>query len=214
MKIFDTLIRNWTLGIKKKLMTSFPCPDWFLFGITTALCRKHQTKLSTCLWTSIRSTTTGSMILCCIQFRPSRDPNICTCPKSTTYRWYCLPLRPSHNLRTFHRYIHGYSTNLFITLDYHKQFWRKKSFELRFAQKGNTGNKKNLLQELFCNSDTVGRDCSSEYCECVHVEKVGLGDVVEFVMVDEGKTFDANHPMHLHGYSYRVVAMGKVRVQM
>lgn len=86
------------------------------------------------------------------------------------------------------------------------------TFELRFAQKGD--NKKNLLQELFCNSDTVGRDCSSEYCECVHVEKVGLGDVVEFVMVDEGKTFDANHPMHLHGYSYRVVAMGKVRVQM
>lgn len=89
---------------------------------------------------------------------------------------------------------------------------KKNLFELRFAQKGN--NKKNLLQELFCNSDTVGRDCSSEYCECVHVEKVGLGDVVEFVMVDEGKTFDANHPMHLHGYSYRVVAMGKVRVQM
>lgn len=69
---------------------------------------------------------------------------------------------------------------------------------------------KDIPQELFCNSNSVGRNCSSEYCECVHVEKVGLGDVVEFVLVDEGKTFDANHPMHLHGYSYRVVAMGKI----
>ena len=42
------------------------------------------------------------------------------------------------------------------------------------------------------------------------MEKVDLRDVVEFVLVDEGKTFDANHPMHLHGYSYRVVGMGKV----
>ena len=65
-------------------------------------------------------------------------------------------------------------------------------------------------QELFCNSRSVGGNCSSEFCECVHVEKVDLRDVVEFVLVDEGKTFDANHPMHLHGYSYRVVGMGKV----
>nr|XP_022321018.1 oxidoreductase OpS5-like [Crassostrea virginica] len=69
---------------------------------------------------------------------------------------------------------------------------------------------KDIPQELFCNSRSVGGNCSSEFCECVHVEKVDLGDVVEFVLVDEGKTFDANHPMHLHGYSYRVVGMGKV----
>lgn len=29
-------------------------------------------------------------------------------------------------------------------------------------------------------------------------------------MVDEGFTFDASHPMHLHGFSFRVVAMQKV----
>lgn len=30
------------------------------------------------------------------------------------------------------------------------------------------------------------------------------------VVIDEGVTFDASHPMHLHGYSFRVVAMEKL----
>lgn len=46
----------------------------------------------------------------------------------------------------------------------------------------------------------------------MYVEKVGLGDVVEFVMVDEGKIFDVNYLMYFYGYSYRVVVMGKVCV--
>lgn len=29
-------------------------------------------------------------------------------------------------------------------------------------------------------------------------------------MVDEGVTFDASHPMHLHGHSFRVVGQGKL----
>ena len=34
--------------------------------------------------------------------------------------------------------------------------------------------------------------------------------VAEFVIVDEGATFDASHPMHLHGHSFRVVSQRKV----
>jgi hypothetical protein len=30
------------------------------------------------------------------------------------------------------------------------------------------------------------------------------------VLVDEGKHMDNNHPMHMHGYNFRVVAMEKV----
>jgi hypothetical protein len=30
------------------------------------------------------------------------------------------------------------------------------------------------------------------------------------VIVDEGATFDASHPMHLHGHSFRVVSQKKV----
>ncbi|XP_062576318.1 uncharacterized protein LOC134238219 [Saccostrea cucullata] len=67
-----------------------------------------------------------------------------------------------------------------------------------------------IPKELMCDSFDDGRDCSSEFCKCVHIKKVNLGDVVEFIIVNEGKTFAANHPMHLHGYSYRVVGMGKL----
>ena len=30
------------------------------------------------------------------------------------------------------------------------------------------------------------------------------------MIVDEGATFDASHPMHLHGHSFRVVSQKKV----
>ena len=34
--------------------------------------------------------------------------------------------------------------------------------------------------------------------------------VVEFVIVDEGVTFDASHPMHIHGHSFSIVALEKL----
>ena len=53
--------------------------------------------------------------------------------------------------------------------------------------------------------------CAKEYCECIYVLSVKLGSVVELIVIDEGYTFAANHPMHLHGQHFRVVGMGKVR---
>lgn len=37
-----------------------------------------------------------------------------------------------------------------------------------------------------------------------------LGSLVELILVDKGFTFDANHPFHLHGHSFYVVAMQRV----
>lgn len=37
-----------------------------------------------------------------------------------------------------------------------------------------------------------------------------LNAVVELVLIDKGYAYDANHPFHLHGYNFRVVAMEKV----
>lgn len=54
------------------------------------------------------------------------------------------------------------------------------------------------------------KNCTEEYCECVHLLKVGLGDTVEMIVIDEGQTFNANHPMHLHGHYFRVIGMDKV----
>ncbi|XP_076296818.1 uncharacterized protein LOC143217023 [Lasioglossum baleicum] len=64
-------------------------------------------------------------------------------------------------------------------------------------------------QDQFCNESTV-HGCEQDYCACTHVLRVKLGSVVEVVLVDEGFAYDANHPFHLHGYQFRVVAMERV----
>ncbi|KAK3791910.1 hypothetical protein RRG08_026812 [Elysia crispata] len=67
-------------------------------------------------------------------------------------------------------------------------------------------------QDAFCNKESLrGRNCSEDMCECIHHYKVGLGDVVELVLVDQGHIHDfANHPTHLHGHGFRVLAMDKL----
>ncbi|RUS76214.1 hypothetical protein EGW08_016021, partial [Elysia chlorotica] len=67
-------------------------------------------------------------------------------------------------------------------------------------------------QAAFCNRESLtDRNCSADLCECVHHYHVTLGDVVELFLVDQGHIFDiANHPTHLHGHGFRVVAMDKV----
>jgi FtsP/CotA-like multicopper oxidase with cupredoxin domain len=54
------------------------------------------------------------------------------------------------------------------------------------------------------------RNCTEEYCECVFRLQVALNDTVELVIIDEGVTFNANHPMHLHGHQFYVVGMDRV----
>jgi len=57
------------------------------------------------------------------------------------------------------------------------------------------------------------KNCADEYCECVYRLKVAVNDVVELVVIDEGVTFNANHPMHLHGHSFHVVGMDRVSLK-
>lgn len=62
----------------------------------------------------------------------------------------------------------------------------------------------------FCNSSSIDEECREGYCECSHVLSVKLNSVVEVIIVDEGVTFDANHPFHLHGHSFRVVGLRRL----
>lgn len=62
----------------------------------------------------------------------------------------------------------------------------------------------------FCNSSSINETCKEGYCECSHVLSVRLNSIVEIIIVDEGVTFDANHPFHLHGHSFRVVGMRRL----
>lgn len=52
--------------------------------------------------------------------------------------------------------------------------------------------------------------CEGDFCSCTYVLEVGLGESVEFVLVDEGTTGEGNHPFHLHGYNFHVIAMGRL----
>jgi len=67
------------------------------------------------------------------------------------------------------------------------------------------------FQNMFCNETSIPRDCSREFCECVHRLKVGLNDVVELVLIADGKHGMGNHPMHLHGHNFYVMGMEKVK---
>ncbi|KAK6195925.1 hypothetical protein SNE40_001251 [Patella caerulea] len=67
-----------------------------------------------------------------------------------------------------------------------------------------------IPEDMFCNTDTIQKNCREEFCQCVHRLQVDLNDTVEIIMLDEGVTFNANHPTHLHGHSFRVVAIGKL----
>ncbi|VDI01894.1 Hypothetical predicted protein [Mytilus galloprovincialis] len=68
-----------------------------------------------------------------------------------------------------------------------------------------------IVDDFFCNEETMSdKDCTTEFCQCTHRIKVQLGEVIELVLVDEGKLQNNNHPMHLHGHSFRVVAMEKL----
>lgn len=64
----------------------------------------------------------------------------------------------------------------------------------------------------FCNTTNIAAVCKEDtgYCQCSHVLSVKLNSIVEVIIVDEGVTFDANHPFHLHGHYFRVVGMRRL----
>ncbi|XP_008487811.1 laccase [Diaphorina citri] len=64
-------------------------------------------------------------------------------------------------------------------------------------------------ESTFCSNLTTDR-CADSYCECTNVVNVPLESVVELIIIDEGVAYDANHPFHLHGHPFRVVAMERV----
>ncbi|XP_022088125.1 laccase-5-like [Acanthaster planci] len=58
----------------------------------------------------------------------------------------------------------------------------------------------------FESTQAVQEQCRRDFCECTHVLKVALGQVVELVLIDRGQRFSSSHPMHLHGYRFQVLA--------
>jgi FtsP/CotA-like multicopper oxidase with cupredoxin domain len=67
---------------------------------------------------------------------------------------------------------------------------------------------------MVCNHLKKEHACpaSKPYCSCIYTLEFEIGDLVEFVIVDEGFTFQSNHPMHVHGSSFAVLAIDKVNL--
>lgn len=69
-------------------------------------------------------------------------------------------------------------------------------------------------ESQYCNETSLANkniDCKKDFCECSHVLQVPLNASIEIVLVDEGYKYDANHPFHLHGHGFRVVAMERIK---
>ncbi|XP_058802841.1 uncharacterized protein LOC131670882 [Phymastichus coffea] len=65
-----------------------------------------------------------------------------------------------------------------------------------------------ITPDMLCNSSYIpsGANCTVDYCACTHVINLKLNEVVELVMIDQGLAARIDHPMHLHGHFFRVVA--------
>ncbi|CAK9305034.1 unnamed protein product [Gordionus sp. m RMFG-2023] len=61
-----------------------------------------------------------------------------------------------------------------------------------------------------CNINTHPQ-CASEFCSCTHMYEIELGAVVEVIVIDEGLNGEYDiHSIHLHGYSFAVLAQEKI----
>ena len=72
---------------------------------------------------------------------------------------------------------------------------------------------KYFFQKKFCNEADRQEACpgvSSKFCSCIHRYEINLNEVVELIIVDGGSQGE-NHPIHLHGQSYAVLGMDKVK---
>ena len=53
--------------------------------------------------------------------------------------------------------------------------------------------------------------CYTEGCSCTHLIKFPYNAVVELIFVNEAQVFQVgSHPLHMHGYSFRLMGMGQV----
>lgn len=66
-------------------------------------------------------------------------------------------------------------------------------------------------EKSLCNETSIVKNCEKEHCLCTQVLQVRLNSTVELIIIDKGKYLSTiNHPMHLHGVHFRVVAMEKL----
>ncbi|XP_033342197.2 uncharacterized protein LOC117229675 [Megalopta genalis] len=66
-----------------------------------------------------------------------------------------------------------------------------------------------LPEGQFCNAEDLPEGCDTSHCTCTHMVHIPLNSLVEIGLVDGFGVPLIQHPFHLHGYSYNVLAMGQ-----
>lgn len=67
-------------------------------------------------------------------------------------------------------------------------------------------NRFSIRPEDLCEPETIrNRNCAQNFCSCTYVIQFPLNSNVELILIDNGNGVDAIHPIHLHGYAFRVL---------
>ncbi|PVD18894.1 hypothetical protein C0Q70_21452 [Pomacea canaliculata] len=74
--------------------------------------------------------------------------------------------------------------------------------------------RREMPESQLCNSSALGDNCIGDWCECTHILRVHVGDVVEMVITSSNPNLGYTHPIHLHGFSFRVVAIDRLQQLM
>ncbi|XP_050537356.1 uncharacterized protein LOC126903292 [Daktulosphaira vitifoliae] len=132
------------------------------------------------------------------------DPRLLSKPDVTlymSYDFYSLDNPYFHKpmLYGFKQVLH--KTERLYTPQINKMTFKLQSFPL-------LSQREMIKPEMSC--DSIKKNCSIEFCECTNIIKVPLGSIVELFLIDKGITFNANHPFHLHGHPFRVIAIERV----
>ncbi|XP_046671600.1 laccase-6-like [Homalodisca vitripennis] len=67
-----------------------------------------------------------------------------------------------------------------------------------------------LSASVVCDDVPDSRHCIGTFCVCPYTKKVPLYALVEIVLVDISVFREQDHPIHMHGYKFHVVAMGTI----
>lgn len=63
-----------------------------------------------------------------------------------------------------------------------------------------------IRPEDLCEPETIrNQNCAQNFCTCAYVIQFPLNSNVELILIDVGNGIDAIHPIHLHGYAFRVL---------
>ncbi|XP_066591244.1 uncharacterized protein [Prorops nasuta] len=70
---------------------------------------------------------------------------------------------------------------------------------------------KEVNKDMYCREDDdSAKTCISGFCTCPYLYTVSKDDLVEIIFIDSSPLHSQDHPMHLHGYNFYVVAMESI----